>query len=322
MDCISLEGKVTHISLLTHPDKLKKLEELFAKSRHKADVFLPNDTFYSDTVSTDDPERMADLLFKWLGIKHRSLNFHFDPNQEELINYKHDKNTSKVTLGWHCLEDSLVCGGAVAHAIVHHLLIARAKISLGEREEDEALADLGTIYAGFGVIILNSFESKRALGSMAETNYASEFIDYCKEQRIVDSVWQPFVLPAVATEYLDKKTQNSSLKPFIRARIRRAESHHKKLVLAVSILIVFIAGVTVLSLSQPKYLSVEMQEKRDSIALLKAEYEQCQATVKRKQETWDQSDIFIQRQIDADKTRCSSLKNRYNYEVNDYNSKL
>lgn len=322
MDCIELEGKVVKLSLVTHADKLRKLQAVLSKNRHKADLFLPDEVFYGERVSADDPERMADVLFRWLGVKHRSVHFTINTDQTELIRYKHTKNTSQVTLGASCLTDELLCGAAVAHAVVHHLLLARAKISLGHHEEDESLTDLGTIYAGFGLIILNSFESEAVLGSMGTQNYASEFLDYCSDERIVANMWEPYVLPQVAKSFLTRDTKNVQVKSFITHRLRQRRSSRTKVLAVTASLLLALLIVTIASLSKPDQLSPEMHEKRDTIAVLKAEIEHCQETVKRKQSTWDQSDIFIQRQIDADKTRCTSLLNRYNYEVNEYNSKL
>lgn len=323
MGCITFQGKVVQVSLLTHSDKIKKIEEVFSGNRHKSDIFLPDDDFYESTVSAEDPERMADSIFKWLGIKHRSVHFHVDPNQEQLLVYTHKKNASQLSLGPEVLQDPLLCAAVVAHGIVHHLLIARAKISLGESDENEALADLGTIYAGLGILVINGFETKQsALGSMGTQNYASEFLDYCSELRIVKSLWQPYVLPSVASEYLSTSTPLQKLKPFIKSRLSRSASRRKKITFGLTVMLVTMGGVFYIMASQPKYLSAEMQEKRGTIALLKNQVEQCQNTVAYKQQKWDQSDIFIQRQIDADKTRCTSLTNRYNYEVNDYNSKL
>lgn len=323
MQCVSFGGKVVHVKLLTHADKIRKIEELFYARHHSADIFLPNDEFYGHIVTAEDPERMADQLFKWLGIKHRSVKFHIDPNQEQLLTYSYQKNTSQITLGLQVLEDPLLCGAAVAHGIIHHLLIGRAKISLGDNEEDETLADLGTIYAGFGVLILNSLESKDVpLGSMGVANYAGEFMDYCYEHRVVNSVWQSYVLPGVAAEHLPSKLSAKRLKPFIRNRLNMQRTRKRKLVLGLTAFAVIYLSAMFFALTRPSGLSHEMQEKRDSIAVLKAQIEQCQNTVEYKQQKWDQSDIFIQRQIDADKTRCDSLTSRYNYELNLYNAEL
>jgi hypothetical protein len=323
MDCVSSEGKIVHISLLTHVDKIKKIEELFSSNRHKADLFLPDETFYGEAVSASDPERMAKILFRWFGIKHRSVQFHINPEQEQLVVYTHKKNESQISLGWHTLEDPLVCAAAVAHGIIHHLLIARAKISLGDSDEDEALTDLGTIYAGLGILILNGLSSKQLpLGSMGIQNYASEFIDYCNDQRVVKSIWQPYILPEIASTYLASNTPLKRLKPFIRLRTYRVRSRKKKLAIGLAAVVLLVVSAALFSTTKTKYLSAEMQEKRDSIAILKTQYEQCLGVIAYKQQRWDNSDIFIQRQIEADKTRCTSLKNRYNYEVSEYNAQL
>ena len=322
MDCVELEGNVSELTLLTHSDKFKKLASIFAKNKHSTDIFLPDSSFYTESVTIDDPERMADILFRWLGIKHRSLEFHVNPDQAELISYRHTKNSSQVILSIHCLEDSLTCGAAVAHAIVHHLLHARAKISLGDSEENESLADLGTIQIGFGVLILNSFETRPVLGVMAKHNYAREFIDYCSDQRIVSNVWGPYVLPGVSEKELETVPNKKILNPFVSSRFKRSRSRKVKMVSIIALCSLATFAAIFAEVRRPRPLSNELRELRDTVAVLKAEVDRCEETVRRKQNTWDQNDIFIQRQIDADKTRCASLSSRYNYELGVYNSKL
>ncbi len=321
MECITFEGKVGHISLLTHADKIQKLEELMAKNRHTADLFLPDATFYGDVVEPEDPERMADILFKWLGIKHRSLHIHVDPIQTAPVIYTHKRNASQISIGLHVLEDPLLCGAIVAHGIIHHLLIARAKVSLGSAEDDEAFTDLGTIYAGFGILVLNALDSKEhPLGSMGAQNYAAEFIDYCLEQRIVKSLWQPYVLPDIAKQLLGGEVPRQKLKPFIKTRLKKSQSKKHQLVFGIACLTVLLITGAILLATQPMKQTPIMQEKQENITVLRSQYEQCQKLVDYKQDHWDVSDIFIQRQIEADKTRCTSLKNRYNYEISSYNS--
>ncbi len=323
MNCIRREGKTEHINLFTHVDKVKKLEEYLHGKRHKTDLFLPDDAFYRATVEPNDPEHMADQIFGWLEIKHRSLTISIDSNQDALILYEHTKSGSTVTLGWRCQEDSMLCGAAVAHAIIHHLLVARAKISLGNHEEDEALTDLGTIHAGLGILILNSFTSKQhILGSMGLPNYGSEFIDFCNQHRIVSGVWQPYIMPTISEQYLSAKNVTSRLKPYILNRVKNTYKRKRILYASAGFLALLVGVFVFIVTSKPASLSAEMVEKRDNISVLKAQVEQCQEVVKRKENTWDQSDIFIQRQIEADKTRCTSLTNRYNFEVGQYNSAL
>lgn len=321
MECITFEGKVEHISMLTHADKVKKLEALLSNKRHTSDLFLPDDIFYGETVQPEDPERMADTLFKWLGIKHRSVHIHINPEQTPLVAYTHRRNASQISLSLDVLEDPLLCAAAVAHGIIHHLLIARAKVSLGIAEDDEALTDLGTIYAGFGVLVLNALESKHhPLGSMGAHNYAAEFMDYCTQQRIVNNVWEPYILPDISKGLLVSQPSTKKLKPYIKARLQKSRSRKHKFTMFLAVLLLLTVGGAVLAMTQPKKLTVEMQEKQESIAILKTQYEQCQKLVAYKTERWDESDIFIQRQIEADKSRCLSLKNRFNYEVSTYNT--
>lgn len=322
MDCIEKKSGANHVELLTQADKIERLQKMMPKHRTKSDVFLPDDDFYITVDGPEDLEYMADRIFRWLGIKHRSVTFHIDPEQEATLVFNHEKKTSSITLGWHCQENSFLAGAAIAHGISHHLLIARSKITLGNTDDDEELADLGTIHGGLGVLILNSFSTKTpVLGILAPGNYLSECLDYFQAHRIVDSVWQPYVLQEVMTNFVHAITSGKSV-PYVTKHKKELATKKTKL-LIVLLSVIVITGVSLFYfVSRPRPLAQDLQTQKDSIAILKQQVKHCEETVSRKQQTWDTSDIFIQRQIEADGTRCASLRSRYNYEVNDYNSKL
>lgn len=323
MQCVIESSGTKKLQLITHTDRVKELTSMLAHIRHKADLFLPSDTFYPEQVSSEDPERMAHEIFSWMGIKHRSLIFHMDPDQDQLVQYSYVKHKSQVSFNMQAMQNPFVCGAAVAHAITHHLIIARAKVQLNATQEDEAFADLATVYAGLGILILNSFSTKTpALGGMAQANYASEFLDYCSGQRIVSSIWMPHILPNITETHLGAHDKSKRLVPFLSAYTKHVASHRRGIALVTSATGLLLIAILSLFLSQPKALSADMLEKRDGISVLKAQIAHCEATVKRKLATWDQSDIFIERQIQADNTRCNSLKSRYNYEVGEYTTQL
>lgn len=319
MDCIDFTPKVTARRLLTQSDKITELELLLSKYRHKNDVFLPDETFYNPIKGPDDLERMADIIFKWLGIKHRSVSFHIDPKQEKLIVYSKNGATHSVTLGWKAQKDSMLCGGLVAHAIVHHVLLGRLKIQLETVAENEELADLGTIYSGLGILILNSFKSDSpALGSMAPANYVAECVDYFDERRLVTSLWQPYLLPGIIDQQIMTRIPVGRYKAFIQKRIKLKRNSRTHTFILIGLACLFFFSLVALLSLQPQSAAQNIQNQQETVSLLKSQYMRCNSTVARKLQTWDQTDIFMVRQIDADRTRCTSLKNRYNYELAQY----
>lgn len=322
MDCIDSETKAVTAILLTQADKIARLETVFSKHRPKADVFLPDEAFYAEISGPDEIYKMADTLFSWLGIKHRSVHFHLDPNQEKIVSYQRDGSGSSITLGWRCEQDSVLAAAAVAHGIVHHILLARQKIKLATIEETEELIDIGTIQAGFGIIIANSLSRQQpVLGCLAPNNYISEMLDYFSRQRIVDSLWSPYVLPEVlSTQLQNIHPHNHST--FVMKRLKLLQTKRMNKFYLLSALVLFVGVAATLIITRPKVQSKDQLEMRDSIRVLKSQVEQCEDTVRRKTATWNQEDIFIQRQIEADKTRCASLKSRYNFEVARYNETI
>jgi hypothetical protein len=323
MDCLKTNTKNPQVELLTHSDKTERLEEIFAAYHRKNDVFLPNDTFYADITGPESLGAMASAIFTYLGVKHRNVEFHIDLDSTEPVAYQRHSGANRIVLGWRAMEDPLLAGSLVAHGIAHHLLISRAKIHLDSNEEIESFTDLATIYAGLGILVMNGLTSKHGcLGALAPQNYVAECIDYFHEHRVVPSVWQPYVTPEVISLHGDKPLPKRRYRTVIRKRIEQHAKHRKNIMVGGMLTALFLGFIGFTILSGPQYLSAEMQAQKDTVDLLKLQHRECEETVQRKERTWDTSDIFMQRQIDADKTRCASLRNRYNYEVSQYNDKL
>lgn len=323
MNCINFKNSAQPVELLTQADKISRLEEIFIKYRHKTDIFLPDENFYNEISSPDDAKLLADKIFRWLGIKHRSLDIRIDPAQDQLVVYTRKSGSSTINLGWRVLNDPFLCGAALAHGITHHLLLSRAKLHLESSEENEALTDLGTIYSGLGVLILNGFSSgSDALGSMAQANYIAECLDYFEERRIVKSLWQPYVLPSVISNVVPDKLPIQNYSMAVRQQINKMTGNRTKTALVLMMIIILIGTSVFVYVKRPKNISAEMQSQKETIDILKIQYQQCIDTVEYKRQTRDLTDIFMQRNIEADQSRCTSLRNRYNYEVAQYNSKL
>ena len=73
---------------------------------------------------------------------------------------------------------------------------------------------------------------------------------------------------------------------------------------------------------KPKSLPTELANEVDNINVLANNRRLCNIMVKQQQKTLDENDIFSDRQIDAQMTRCKSVENIYNYRLNVLNEKL
>jgi len=322
MDCVQTDTTATTLLLLTHADKVSELQKQLKNHTGNAGIFLPDENFYQKISSSEDVERMADTLFKWLGIKHKSIRFRIDSNQNDLVIYEKVGKYTRATLGWRCLKDPFLCGAALAHAILHHILLSRRKIRLENTDENETLTDLATIYAGFGIVIMNGLsDGTPVLGNMAPANYIAEFLDYVSDQQIVSGVWQPYVLPNVLSPFVTYDPVYEPA-PYVTAFLQKRRAAKRKLFALISLSFIIISAAALYVLYQPRQLSAELAEQRDRVNVLKTQYAHCEETVRYKETHWDTSDIFIVRQIDADKTRCASLKSRYNFELNAYNTRI
>lgn len=73
---------------------------------------------------------------------------------------------------------------------------------------------------------------------------------------------------------------------------------------------------------KPKSLPAELANEVDNINVLANNRRLCNIMVKQQQKSLDENDIFSDRQIDAQMTRCKSVENIYNYRLNVLNEKL
>jgi hypothetical protein len=323
MDCLESDKKPSELGLLTLTDKQIAISDIFASHHSKSDVFLPDDEFYNEPLTPESITSMLDKVFKFLGVKHRSVTLHLDNKSQVAVKYNHKSKNSQITIGAPGLENPFVCGATVAHAVMHHFLHSRAKLYANDPELNEELTDLATIESGLAILILNSFAAKQPiLGAMAEQNYLAECLDFFKSRLVVDNVWKPFVLPEVLHTINDSEPLPRPRLKALKMRIA-SQSRHRKFIISGSLSVVLLLSITGIWLSQqPSTLSAEMLSQRESIEVLKYQYKICEETVKRKQATWDTSDIYMQQQIDKDASRCISLRNRHNFEVSSYNDKI
>ena len=320
MDCIHFKQKptVTAAPLLTHSDKIYALQKVLRSHRHSADLFLPEDNFYAAVNEPQDAERMARQIFNWLGIKHKSLIFHIDADQDQPLLFEKDHGHSHATLGLAAIKDPVFAGAVIAHAVIHHLLIGRHKLILASDDDNEVLADLGTIYAGLGILVLNGLESgSNPLGGMARNNYVSEFLDYVNNHQIVTSLWQPYVLPGIVESFVEFEQR---IKPssFVSTYYQHRQKLKRRFFATAGLSLLAVVGLSSYLYLQANATDLQLAEQDDTVQVLRTQVEHCEQTVRYKQDRWDTSDYFIQRQIEADKTRCASLKNRYQYEQNSY----
>lgn len=323
MDCLNFNEplKSTNKVLLTHSDKVLALQESLNTYRHDSDIFLPDDNFYLKINGPEDINQMANTIFRWLKIKHKSLVFHLDSSQDEPLIFSKSHGHSQATLGWKVLDDPLYAGSLIAHSIIHHLLAGRHRLIMSESYENESITDLGTIYSGLGILVLNGLENRyNSLGAMAKENYVSEFLDFVSDQRIVNTVWQPYVLPSVIESFIDIESTPTKI-GFVGRLESKRKSTKIKYTLAASAILTTILLITFYSATRPKYSEADLVEHRYTINILKEQVRYCEKTLEYKKSRWDNSDVFIKRQIDADATRCKSLQNRYNFELNSYNAK-
>ncbi len=76
-------------------------------------------------------------------------------------------------------------------------------------------------------------------------------------------------------------------------------------------------GIYLWTSRQPE-VSAKQLEDRKALEIMKSSYNACTNKAKEEQNTYDPNDMFLNRQVDATKSRCESLRNEYNYALDQY----
>lgn len=128
-------------------------------------IFLPDDNFYARWDGSDKAlQLMADRLIKWLNfIPSVPLFVGFNDSINVSGIYISDggsiglKNFHAILVNSQYRDNSTQCAAILSHEIMHFYLMQMNQIILKDTQDNELLTDIGTIYSGFGVLIINSF---------------------------------------------------------------------------------------------------------------------------------------------------------------------
>lgn len=148
----------------TREEKLLLLSKYFKEKKFKiGSIFLPNDGFYSWDATGDSLRRMAAEIFNYLGWIPTNFIVDFIDIADENCPgfYVPPWNTDGVAEGIyinskHC-NSPFQCAAVLAHEGMHFYLMRVCGVVLDDNQQNELFTDLGTIYAGLGTLIINSF---------------------------------------------------------------------------------------------------------------------------------------------------------------------
>lgn len=313
--------------LLTEEERLAEFERLFGQYQNKGKIFEPTVDFYNGLNNVEGLLAGAKALYRWLGIKPYQLHVEF-------VGSNSTSNSGHITIPDAYQSQPYEVGALLAQAVIKHILEHRKQY-----DTDELFMGFATIQCGFGLLVLNGLERKpykllRMLGynkgagaplqltAFSTHDYANGVIEYA-------SLYKTDLVQHIA--YMTRSTQ-SLLSKALTLRTRHiatpkavhSDNQNRLLWKVHALLLTLLVLIPVSTalyvwMQRPDQPSTAMVAQYQKLSSLEIAYNSCATEAQRQQNTYDQNDIFMQRQIDATLVRCASLRNQYNYEVDQYN---
>jgi hypothetical protein len=327
----------TPIHLLTREDKLKLLSSFNSSFHRKDELLLPDDEVYPNQVANNYVEKVGKKICVWLGVKPRSLKFTNDENS--LNGFTENSGKYMINIRPNENHNTLESAAIIARSCVAYFLVRN-----GYQADDE-LIEIGLIELGLGIFVINTLDSgsglftsiyrtfpikhspkvnSAILSYFSPTEFIRHFSAYVSRNELDHRAIMEHLMPwGQKLVHLSLDASGKLLEPdyVILGRRNRAQNRLKIIGIGALLLTIIVPGVFFWQY-RPKTITISAQKHKDDIEVLAAAYQACENSLGYKQKQYDLSDIFMIRQIDAQLSRCQSLRNRHDHLVKIYNQEV
>lgn len=308
---------------------------LFGKKGTTGALFLPTVEFYNDLTTDEGLTRQAKIVCKWLGYKPRQLHLSYCDSPTPIV------SDDRVELPRFCQEFPYQAGTLLGLTLMRYTLAEH----FNHGDTNDELIEAATIERGLGLLVLNGLPAKRwpwhmlyhtlhqrwdiaqdtRLVSFRTRDYAQEVIRFALNFRIPLETWLPYCsaeaqqqLPLKGISHPKKHSQpQAELAHHDMARLWW--SHLVLMALLVGMItatMLFVIG------ERPRQQPPAMRDAYDSSQALQKAYSTCIATVKQERRSVSTDEFFSEQHANATAERCTSIRNRYNQQVDYYNQSL
>jgi len=336
------ESQPIPASFLTRQDKLAVVMDLIeTKNPHLGQCLLPDENVYKTGEQGFGIESCAVLLADWLDISIVGFTFEYS-DTVATGSLATDQQKPVVYISSKYRYNPYVGAAILANLLTHYKVAQNKKFLLNDQAEYAELVDLVSIYSGLGLVIANGLrytsgwpESLLQKFTQAQQpdisyyepkQYAEECLLYIEHYNLPLSQLAEYLAPWTR-RFLPTKLKRASkdgLKRSPAAHKLDSATRHNNIALAsvIGTVLVLVGGGWYFWQLRPERLSSEQVTQYAKIQKLKQQYKNCEAVVKEKQTVQDATDFFMNQSISADISRCTSLRNEYNYEVDVFNQSL
>lgn len=319
--------------LLTNDERRAYIQKVLGHRLQQPGLFLLPTTHLYDTLPTDTG--LQDMLFeicRWLGIKPNGLTVEYADIASDFTT-----NQTSIQIAASYRNHPFVAGSAVCLAVLSHALLRHTGSA-----PDSHLVELASLETGLGIWVLNGLSPKQSyfqnvyhavsgdwhyregikLTSYQNAQYAHVLAEWAHAKRIPVEEYvshirgsNRYLLPQhIATSILPSLPEPT----LIRRRRFVSRMFWVKLFL--------IVGITALAISVAAYVwsarhpavSAKQREQEQSLRILRSSFDACILKVTGQRNTYDPNDLLLARQLEATQSRCESLRNEYNYALNQY----
>ncbi len=320
--------------MLTEEAKIDKIKSLLPKTDRRGRFFLPDDVFYSSVLDNEGLKAITKQLTHWIGFKPSGLLVEFNNDIDANSIFVVNQGKPGVLINIRFKSNPFACAGLIAEGLMRYYLEYRKRIQLESTKDQQDLVSLGVIYSGLGIVAINQTTSfwqqkfpklyDKLLKSRSKihiNNYPEFTKKFAKDYGLEIGSFARYMCPwSLCALKLQSSYEPVGYATLAKSKIRKL---HLTLTIVIATLLCGAAyGTYELSNNPIRLTDVQVQEK-EAINILKNSYDACLKSVAQKEKIYDsKTDFFIERNINADRLRCTSIQNLHNYRVERFKSQL
>lgn len=322
-----------HNDLLTEEAKITKIKHLLPQTARRGRFFIPDDAFYAPPLDDNGLKEMLKQMAQWVGFKPTGLETVFTEDIDGSSNFNIHEGKPVIQINQKLAKNPFACSGLLAEGLLRYFIEFRKGLTLGDATEQHTITMLAVTYSGLGLVAVNSSESffqhkfptvyaRLGLASRSRfDNYTHYVKQFATDYGLVLGSYAKYLCPWA--QYRLKLPLPSNPAGYVKQTLKNKKQASQ---LAGTVVVIAITSITICAFSiahRPVRLTKAQLEQFEAIHVLKKSYEACEEAVLQKQQVYDdQTDFFIERNLNGDRMRCASIRNQHNYRVDQFNDGL